>query len=253
MGHAPRLEIDAPAILAEVASPAVTAVFAGLLADAAQDGTRAEELLPRLHELAATVTPDGQGAQHLAELAAKSQTLAGLSRAGAESALTTAALDLATSPLADLVTIWGLPATGGAPPLSVVCLNGISRADRLVRSHGDHFIERRVRLRYRIDQRYPLIELDTLSAHALDAAPVARAEWRQHPLDDYDLRIFSEQERLMGSVRTRLVEPPTSVEGAGLKLELSAPPGARLLATELLDEREQPLLRVLCWPAFLGG
>lgn len=248
----PTLEIDAPAILAEVASPPAVDAFAQLLAEASQHGARAEEVLPRLHEIAAAIDPDPQRAQRLTELAAQSQTLAGLSRAGAESALTYATLDLATSPLAGLVTAWHLPSTAGAPSLSVVCLSGISRADRIVHSRGDHFVERRVRLRYRPDHRYPLIELDTMSAHVLDVAPVARASWQQHPLADYDLRIFTEQERTMGFVRTRLVESPGSVASAELKLELRTPPGARLLATELLDEREQLLLRVLCWPSILG-
>jgi len=246
------LEIDAPAILAEVAPPQAVAAFAQLLADAAAQRAPAVDLLPRLHELAAMISPVAGHEQRLAELASQTQTLAGVARAGGEGALTHVTIDLATSPLAPLVTAWHVPAADGASRMSVVYLAAIARADRVVRPRGDHFVERHVRLRYDQDQPYPLIELDAPSAHAIDAAPVVRSEWRQHPLSDYDLRIFSEQERLMGSVRTRLVESPSSVEGAGLKLQLGAPPGVRLLSTELLDQHEHPLLRVLRWPAIPG-
>jgi hypothetical protein len=243
----PSLDIDAPAILAELAPPPLVASFVAAFAANARGETRVEELLPRLDALATSIAADANKAERVALRASQLQTIAALQKASRDAALSHVALDLATSPLTELVTVWHLH-DASSIATSLVCLNSISPADILLCAPGDHFLARRLRLRYRRDQPYPRIELDALSQSGLDTGPIAREHWQQVPSPEHDLRVLSEQERAMGLVRSRLVASPGSIKGAGLELKLEAAPGTQLLQTELLDQHEQVLLRVLRWP-----
>lgn len=243
---APRLEIDAEAILAPYAPPLVPQSFTALCRRALEGDAPAEDVLQQIEQLATGL----HGApERLAELTGHLQTITALGQEyGPDSSLAYATLDLATSPLTALVTVWHLEGEASEPPVSVVCLTGVSGAERVVRPRGAGFVERRLALRYTHADPYPLLEADALTTLAHEATPRLRPSWRQLPLPDYDLSLFTEQERPKGSVRTRAVSGPVSLRRPGLSLELAAAPGAQLLATELRDEHDRPLLRVLRWP-----
>jgi len=249
MPAAPPLELDAPAILSTVAPPASAQVLARLLAEAAA-GMPAEELLPQLQALAATV--DGPQAR-VAELAGQLETIAALRRADRHGALAQASLDLGTSPLTGLVTLWHLESAPGEPPVSVVCRTGLSQAERHLRLRGDSFVERRVTLRYSPDDPFPLVEVTAPVMTALDGEPAMRGPWRQLALPDYDLQVFSEQGRPLGLVRTRLLAAPIELAREPLGLTLGAQAGAQLVATELVDASGAVALCVIAWPPLGPG
>lgn len=245
----PPLEIDAPAIVAAVAPLAAAQQLAQLLVEAAA-GAPTEELLLQLQALAVIV--DGPQAR-VAELAGHLETLAALRRSDRQGALAQVSLDLAASPLTGLVTIWHLGGAPGEPPVSVVCREGLSSAERLLRPRGDSFVERRVTLRYSPAERFPLVAVAAPAKTALDHEPAARVPWRQLPLPDYDLQVFSEQGRPLGLVRTRLLDTPLQLAREPIALTLAAPTGLQLAATELVDESGAVVLCVIAWPPLGPG
>lgn len=248
-GHAP-IVVDAPALLAEVAAPAVTAACAPLLVTAAAGKADVGQLLPQIDALASQIGADEAQAGRVAVLADRLQAIAALAKTGPAGALAAATVNLNTSPLADLVTVWYLE---GAPAQCVVCMRGPSRADRLVQPRGEPFLLRRLRLRYSQADPFPLIETDAPLATANAPTPAPRGPWRQRDLPDYDLELFSEQGRAMGRVQTRRRPSPGALSGAGLTLELPTADKAQLLVTELHDPGGQMLLSLWRWPPLEGA
>lgn len=244
-GRSP-VEVDLTALLGEVATPASAAACAQLLIQAAAGRVPAEQLLPKLEALAPSLGADERQASRAAALADQLQTVAALARADPAGALTAATIDLATSPLAALVTVWHLE---GAPANCVVCMEGLSGADRLVQPRGEHPLQRRLRLRYEQASPFPLLETELPMVTARDTAPAPRGPWRQRDLPDYDVRLFSEQGRPLGHVQTRRREPPGVLSGTGLTIELRGDAGVQLLVTELRDLQDQTLLSLWRWPA----
>lgn len=243
-GRSP-VAVDLPALLAAVAPAATAAALTPLFAEIAQGRSRVDQLLARIDELAPSLADGGAQATRLTDLADRVQTIAALAKADPAGVLSAATIDLAGSPLAELVATWYLD---GTPASCVVNMAGISQAERVVQPRGDHFLERRLRLRYRRDDPFPRIESDAPLTTAYNSDPAPHGSWRQRDLPDYDVQLYSEQGRHMGEVRTRRRTPGGPLVGAGLTLQLAFDPDASLLVSELRDVDGQTLLEVWRWP-----
>lgn len=210
--------------------------------------------LARMQEMAgriaSAVGANPQHAQSLATLTATADTVAALRLAGdgANELLAQISVDLATSPLAALVSEWRLAATPESPETVIVHILPEARQAVEVRPRGRSYIERRIRARYVATSVYPQLLLAASSQTPRDRAPDPRSTWHQRPLPDYDLAIYSEQERCKGSVVTRRLQGRIIARGASLTLELDAPAGHAIISTEILDETDKPLARILRWP-----
>jgi hypothetical protein len=155
---------------------------------------------------------------------------------------------LDNSLLSPIVQEWHIHTAQGGQDIVVISRVHARTEQIFFRPRGSHYIERRIVLHYNHDDDHPVIELNTLTATMLDRHPRARHLWRQPATPDYDLIIYTEQERLKGRIMTRFLELPLVLEGDTITLTASLTAGGRIAATDVLDEQDQPLLRVLCWP-----
>lgn len=229
--------------------PAFSALRTLLRASAA-GGLPTGALLAELGPLAAALR-EVADEPALVALAAQAQTIVAL-RCGANGgpgALRHATINLAATSLADLVDEWRLAATPGSPETIVARVPAEADGPLTVRLSGKGFVERRVAVSYAADTPFPRLLLAAPSRGARDEAPQDRDSWHQLPFPDYDLAVLSEQERHKGSVATRRLEGRVIAHGATLTLALDAPEGHGIISTEILDETDRPLARVICWPS----
>lgn len=247
------LAADDPALLlAEIAPTALVAAVSAALREISQGQARAAQALPRLRALAAQLDQiagaEPQRAAQIETLTRQLQTYTLINgSSGVESsALTHVAIHLAESDLAQLVREWHIGATDAGPAILVVSM--APPGEHRVRLRGSSYIERRVTLHYQTNQTHPQLSVRALSATARDDQPQADREWPQPPLADYDLTIFTEQERIKGRVFTWQTPTPLVVRGAVFTLILEGPSNALITTTEFRDELDNPLARVHLWP-----
>jgi hypothetical protein len=249
------LAADDPALLlAEIAPPAFVAAVSAALREITQGRMRVEQAIPDLYSLAAqldqVIAREPQAADRLQALGQQLQILDTINRAAADehSALTHVSIHLADSELTSLVREWHIAATPTEPAIIVVgTLSGLS-GEHGLRLRGSNYIERRVTLYYHTTHAHPRLRLRSLSANGLDDRQQPHHDWWQHPLTDYDLMIFTEQERFKGRILTRQIPLPLKVHGGMFTLTLAGSNNAHIIATEFRDEFDTPLARVLRWP-----
>ncbi len=249
------LAADDPAILlAEFAPPELVAAIGDWLRAIMQGQMDAEHAIPHLHHLAAqlerVIEREPQSDDRLQALGRQLQILDTINRAaaGEDSVLTHVSIDLAESELTSLVREWHLAATATEPAIIVVSTMSGASGRHGLRLRGPNYIERRVTLHYHTTPAHPRLSLRSLSATRLDAQPQPQRDWWQHPLADYDLTIFTEQERFKGRIFTRHEPAPLIVRGGVFTLTLAGANNSQIIATEFRDEFDQPLARVLLWP-----
>jgi len=249
------LAVDDPALLlADIAPPAFVAAVGDALREITQDRMRVEQAIPELYHLAAqldqVIAREPQASDRLQALGRQLQLLDTMNRAAADEhgALTHVSIDLAESELTSLVREWHIAATVTEPAIIVVGILPGSPSEHGLRLRGSNYIERRVTLHYHTTQNHPRLHLRSLSAHRLDDRPQTYRDWWQHPLTDYDLTLFTEQARFKGRIFTRQIPSPLKVQSGVFTLTLAGSNNAHIIATELRDEFDTPLVRVLRWP-----
>ncbi len=254
------LAADDPALLlAEIAPPAFVAAVSAALREISQGRMRADQAIPHIHALAAQldqiVAAEPQRAAQIETLARQLQTYTLINRStgGESSALAHVTINLAESDLAHLVREWHISGTTAEPAILVVSMAPALSSEHRVRLRGSSYIERRVTLHYWANKAHPRLRARALSATARDDQPQADRDWWQPPLLDYDLTIFTEQERLKGRVFTRQAPMPLVVRGAVFTLILEGSSNAQITITEFRDELDKPLVRVLLWPPIDPG
>lgn len=249
------LAVSEPAqLLAEFAPPDLVAVIGGLLREITHGQLRVEQSIPQLRDCAAkleqVIAREPSLADQLHMLGQQLQMLDTINRAaaGESSVLTQVGIHLAETELAALVREWHISASATEPAIVVVCTPPELPADHSLRLRGSHYVERRVTFHYQVQAAHPRLSLRSLSATVFDDTPQAQRDWWQLPATDYDLTIFTEQERFKGRIFTRRLPTPLMVHGDVFTLTLAGSSGSHILSTELRDERDTPLTRVLHWP-----
>jgi hypothetical protein len=244
----------AASLLAEFAPAATIAEISTFLPQAAQGAVETERVVPHLRRAAAQIALAATGApDHAARMEGVTQeleTIAAINQlaAGGRTVLRHVSISLAESTLPALVREWHVRTAETEPDVIVVSQAGARSGELVVRSRGKSYVERRVALRYHESFDHPWLDLHVLSAIANDERPRIRYRWRQRALPDYDLTIYTEQERRKGRVATRLLDQTVVVQGDVFTLRLPVAEGAYLLTTDYFDEDDRPLVRALRWP-----
>lgn len=118
----------------------------------------------------------------------------------------------------------------------------LSQPDITVSSPHDSYIERRTEIVYSSRSPYPHLNLNTPSRRGALNVKTKRLDCIQHPFPEYDLEIYTFQERRVGNIQTRACELPYTVKGQKLSITIPRQDDTSLLETSMFDEKRNPLL-----------
>ena len=208
------------------------------------------ELRRITEQLVHAISRDPQRSARLETIAQHVQTIAAINQdaVGGQHAIRHLHIDLANSPLLHYVQEWHIRADPPQPNSLILCQVSDQPGEYVVRSHGQTYIERRIALHYRVNLANPAVAPHALTATPTENLPRERQEWQQRPLPDDDLAIYTEQERYKGRVVSRRLALPIVVDGAPLHVTLATTEDAYVIATDIVDENDQLLIRVIRWP-----
>jgi hypothetical protein len=154
-------------------------------------------------------------------------------------------LNLGDLPLLEYIKSWHIQGSSGQPTFILVGQPTVGPNGLIIRTRGYHYIERRITLRYIAAHGEPFVHIPTLSSTLFETRPSDERTWRQRAHPDYDLTIFTEQERIVGFVRTRAVTTQLDVAGIAVTIALPATSEHPIMITDIVDADNQPLVRVL--------
>jgi len=111
---------------------------------------------------------------------------------------------------------------------------------------NDSYIERKTEIIYRGAPPYPRLNLKLpFRCGSRDIKKVPRFEWIQRHSQEHDLEVYTFQERLIGSIQTRDIELPYTIEGKKFSITIPKQEDTLLLETSILDQRRNPLTRYI--------
>lgn len=244
---------DVPARLLSELVPATGAELAACIQTLAAEPT-APHTLVELRRIAEQITQatgtDPQRSTRLETVAQHIQTIAAINQdaVAGQHAIRQVRIDLANSPLLRYIQEWHIRPVPPESTSIILCHVSNPPGAHVVRLRGQTYIERRVALRYHAHDLHPSVELRALAATLAENMPNQRQVWKQRPLPEDDLSIYSEQERYKGRVTSRRLMLPIVIDGPPFHITLTTTKDAYVVATDIFDENDSLLVRVIRWP-----
>jgi hypothetical protein len=110
---------------------------------------------------------------------------------------------------------------------------------------SDSAIERRTEIVYNGASPYPRLNLNLPSRRGIFEFRNKRSDWVQRPFPEYDLEVYSFQERLLGSIQTRYPNSLDLIMGKTFSITIPKQEGIVLVETSFLDPAHRPLARYI--------
>jgi hypothetical protein len=198
-------------------------------------------------QIAQEAHADENRVRRLGTLVALAQIIAAINRGtiGPQQMVRQMHLNLGALPLLEYIQSWHIQGQSGQPTFILVGQPTVGPNGLIIRTRGCHYIERRITLRYIASHREPFVHVPMLSSTLFETRPRNERTWRQRAHPDYDLTIFTEQERIVGFMRTRAETKQLVIPGIALTIALPATAEHPIIITDIVDADNQPLVRVL--------